>query len=101
MEGNGPVNGTPINSGIALASVNPLALDMVGAGLMGFDWRTIGYMWYLSQLEGVAREDIQVIGEDPAKWVTKYRAHDNTPWMLGWWVQNWREYLKGGYLLPS
>jgi uncharacterized protein (DUF362 family) len=101
MEHNGPVAGTPIASGIALASANALALDMVGAGLMGFDWRTLGYLWYLSRLEGLDRYDIKVIGEDPTTCVTRYLPHDNMPWMLGWWVNNWREYIRETYLVKE
>ena len=98
MEGNGPVDGTPVSSGVALASTDSLAADLVGTGLMGFDWRTIGYLWYLTQLRGLSREDVQVLGEDPAKCITKYRAHDRMPWQLGWWVEDWKRYLGGHYL---
>ena len=98
MEGNGPVDGTPIASGVALASTDALALDLLGTEIMGFDWRTVGYLWYLSQIRGLTRQDVQVIGADPATCITRYRAHDKFSWQLGWWVENWREYLKGGYV---
>jgi len=98
MEGNGPVEGTPVSSGVALASTDALAVDLVGTGLMGFDWRTIGYLWYLTQTRGLAREDIQVLGENPSACVTRYRAHERMPWQLGWWVEDWRRYLDRDYL---
>ncbi len=101
MEGEGPVNGTPINSGVALAGTNPLAVDLVGTRVMGFDYRTIGYLWYLSQLRGITPEDIEVLGADPASCVTPYQCHQNMAWMLGWWVENWRDYLPGKYLLQA
>jgi len=37
MEGNGPAHGTPINSGIVMASYDCVALDMVASELIGFD----------------------------------------------------------------
>jgi len=35
MEGNGPGNGDPIHRGVLLAGVNPVAVDLVAAGLAG------------------------------------------------------------------
>jgi uncharacterized protein (DUF362 family) len=98
MEGKGPVAGTPIASGVALAGTSALAVDILGSELMGFDYRTIGYLWYLSQMRGLAREDIQAVGEDPAKCVTRYKPYENTPELLTWWVRDWRERLSGSYL---
>jgi hypothetical protein len=43
-KGNGSVKGTAVNSGVALAGTDALAVDLVGAELMGFDPRTIGYL---------------------------------------------------------
>lgn len=37
MEGNGPAYGTPINTGIVMASYDCVALDMVASELIGFD----------------------------------------------------------------
>jgi len=37
MEGNGPVGGTPVDARVALASLDPLALDTLATKLMGFD----------------------------------------------------------------
>jgi len=98
MEGDGPVEGTPVRSGVALASNDALALDLVATEVMGFDSRTVGYLWYLVQLRGLSPKDISVLGEDPAKCVTRYKTHKRTPWQLGWWVEDWQSYLKGNYL---
>jgi uncharacterized protein (DUF362 family) len=38
-EGNGPLDPTPRPAGIVLAGINPLAVDLVSARLMGFDYR--------------------------------------------------------------
>ncbi|MGB9929183.1 MAG: DUF362 domain-containing protein [Methanosarcina sp.] len=37
MEGNGPSHGTPVNSGVILASPDCISLDIVAAELIGFD----------------------------------------------------------------
>jgi uncharacterized protein (DUF362 family) len=98
MEGEGPGNGTAVASGVALASVDALALDIIGAEVMGFDYRTIGYLWYLSRLQGLERSDIELAGENPADCITRYQPHKDTAWQLSWWVDHWQEYLRGGYL---
>jgi uncharacterized protein (DUF362 family) len=86
MEGNGPTGGTPVASGIAVAGTDALAVDLVASGLMGFDYRTVGYLWYLSELAGLSLDEIDVVGEDPVKCVTRYRPHDRFPELLDWWV---------------
>jgi uncharacterized protein (DUF362 family) len=98
MEGNGPTEGTPIPSGIAVAGADALAVDLVTTGLMGFDYRTVGYLWYLSELTGLSPDEIEVLGEDPAKCVTRYRPHEKFPELLGWWVEDWRDHLSGSYI---
>jgi uncharacterized protein (DUF362 family) len=40
-EGMGPVNADPLNCGVILAGQNPVAVDVVGAELMGFDYQRI------------------------------------------------------------
>jgi hypothetical protein len=39
-----------------------------------------------------------VIGENSSENVCKYQTHDELPWQLGWWVENWKTYLDGDYL---
>lgn len=41
MEGSGPMQGDPINIGYTIVGDNPVAVDAVGASLMGFDWKKI------------------------------------------------------------
>jgi uncharacterized protein (DUF362 family) len=48
MEGNGPLRGTPRPAGVILGGNDPLALDVVAATLLGFDWQRI------RMLKGVA-----------------------------------------------
>jgi uncharacterized protein (DUF362 family) len=44
MEGDGPSRGTPVDSRVALASVDALAADVLGARVMGYDAKKILYL---------------------------------------------------------
>jgi len=41
MEGNGPTDGTLVDMGLIIAGTSPLATDMIGASLMGFELNEI------------------------------------------------------------
>ncbi len=65
MEGNGPINGDPVDHHVALAGVDYLAVDRVGTEVMGADFDSIRYLNYLWDW-GFGEGDlskIQVIGE--------------------------------------
>jgi len=49
MEGKGPVGGTPVDARLALASRDPLAMDMLATKLMGFDPGKIMYLTSLAE----------------------------------------------------
>ncbi len=98
MEGEGPVKGTPIASGLALAGTDALAVDLVGAELMGLDPRTIGYFWYLSQIRGITHEQIEVCGADVQECARRFALPTTFPAILGWPVPGWQQYLSGQYL---
>lgn len=93
MEGEGPGNGTPVESGIALASEDFLSIDVVGTELMGADPRVVGYLWYLMKLENFRRAEVEVVGEDPKTCVTRYQMYEGLPSILGWWIEKWRDYI--------
>jgi len=60
MEGNGPNNGDPVAWHVALAGIDPVAVDHLTAHLMGFDPAQIGYLIYCRQL-GLGEGNIQQI----------------------------------------
>lgn len=67
MEGDGPINGTPIDTKLAMASLDPLALDCIGTKMMlkDFNPMRIGYLEALTYA-GMGQGDlskIKVIGE--------------------------------------
>lgn len=93
MEGNGPIDGTAISSGVAVAGTDALAVDEAGARLMGFDPRTVGYLWYLSNMRNLSAGDIEVSGEDVACCTKIFKAPDRYHELLGWWVEDWQKYI--------
>lgn len=58
MEGAGPVEGTPVPWGIAVAGTDPLAVDVFTAQLMGFGLHEVGYLSYCAQL-GLGCADLE------------------------------------------
>ena len=64
MEGNGPTWGTPFDARVAMASLDPLALDTLATKIMGFDPTQILYLSSMNQA-GMGQgnlEKIQTIG---------------------------------------
>jgi uncharacterized protein (DUF362 family) len=49
MEGDGPSRGTPVDSRIAVASVDPLAADVLSARLMGYNAKKILYLQAMTE----------------------------------------------------
>jgi len=49
MEGNGPVGGTAVEAKVALASTDPLALDILTTKIMGFDPTKIMYLTAMAE----------------------------------------------------
>jgi uncharacterized protein (DUF362 family) len=41
MDGSGPMQGDPVNSGVVMIGCDPVAVDAVAATIMGFNWRRI------------------------------------------------------------
>lgn len=44
-EGNGPLDPTPKKTGVVIAGINPVAIDLVAAKLMGFDYKKIPLLY--------------------------------------------------------
>ncbi|MFZ2145974.1 MAG: DUF362 domain-containing protein [Sedimentisphaerales bacterium] len=60
MEGNGPTGGTPVDARIALASMDPLAMDTLATKLMGFDPTQIMYLLAFAEA-GMGQGDLNKI----------------------------------------
>ncbi len=79
MHGEGPRHGTPIRLGVAVAGIDPVAVDAVGAAVMGFDPMAIGYL-RLAHEAGLGVADlgrIEVVGAPIAAVMRRCVPHSN------------------------
>jgi uncharacterized protein (DUF362 family) len=78
MEGNGPVNGSPIKSNWVISSFDPLAADSLASFLMGFDVNDIGYLNLIGKMgkgKIYPKDQIEIMGPNPEHLVTLYQPH--------------------------
>ena len=93
MEGNGPVRGTPIEHGVALASTDWLAADRLGVELMGIDYSEVKYLQWCANA-GMGNDDlskIRVTGPDYKKHIVKYELHKNIERQRKWIREDFQE----------
>lgn len=74
MGGNGPLYGIPVKSKFAIASLDFLAADVVGAKIMGFDPEKIGYLHFCrkNNLGEGDLSKIEIAGDDLDKFKVAY-----------------------------
>ncbi|MHA2394784.1 MAG: DUF362 domain-containing protein [Promethearchaeota archaeon] len=83
MEGNGPVQGTAVETKLALASTDFVAADTVATKLMGLDPSEIGYLQYAAGNYGFKSlgtgelSNIQIIGEPLDEVQRRFKPHSN------------------------
>lgn len=87
MEGEGPSEGTVVEWQVALAGIDPLAVDTITTDLMGFDAEEVGYLHYCREL-GLgtgALEEIDLIGNVAAADVREsFKPHPAYDDQLDW-----------------
>ena len=68
MEGDGPSGGTPRTVGAILGGTDPVAIDTIAAGMMGYKDGKVPTTRFAAQrgLGTTRRKDIEIVGEDPA-----------------------------------
>jgi uncharacterized protein (DUF362 family) len=77
MEGNGPISGTPVDSGVLVFGDDPVATDTVAARIMGFDPERLGYLAEAARFLGQGDQArITTEGEDPGSLVTRFTVLD-------------------------
>lgn len=77
MEGNGPEHGTPIDVGVAVSGVDPLAADRVACKVMGEDFNNVGYLYYCAE-KGLGEPDpekIDIRGRGLNECIRPFRLH--------------------------
>ena len=86
MEGNGPVQGTPVEHGVAVASTDWLAADRLASELTGYDYADLKYLNWCGQA-GMGIDDlskIKIIGPDYTKHIVQYKRADNFEHQRAW-----------------
>jgi uncharacterized protein (DUF362 family) len=86
MEGNGPSQGTPVPSRVAIASTDFVAADRVGVEAMGIDAGYPGYLLYCWQ-SGLGQyefDKLDIVGETIASITKPYRLHGDIDRQLQW-----------------
>ena len=77
MEGDGPTGGTPVDARIAMASLDPLALDTLATKLMGFDPSQIMYLASMAEA-GMGQGDlskVEVLGTPAEQCQFHFKPH--------------------------
>jgi uncharacterized protein (DUF362 family) len=73
MEGNGPIDGTPVTAGVLVFGTDPVATDSTAALLMGLDPAGIWHVGEAGRFLGQADpERIEQVGEDPERSMTSF-----------------------------
>jgi uncharacterized protein (DUF362 family) len=76
MEGDGPVDGTSVDMGVAIASADPVKADGIGARLIGFEPEDIGYLHYLQNEDNMGEYSLDnLVGDDLNKLKKTFRRH--------------------------
>ncbi len=86
MEGNGPNDGTPVPSRIAIASTDYVAADRVGLEVMGINPEWVGYLGFCGQA-GLGQADLSKLelrGAKLADVTRKYQLHRDLDRELRW-----------------
>ncbi|WP_419176053.1 DUF362 domain-containing protein [Desulfosediminicola sp.] len=84
MEGDGPIMGSPVTSGVLVMGRNPAAVDATGARLMGVDPTKIPYLRQASGWLGtIGEKNIEQRGENWQTVRTNYRLVDKIPAQQG------------------
>jgi uncharacterized protein (DUF362 family) len=98
MEGHGPTGGSAVPLHLALASSDPLAADVVGAALMGFDADEVGYLHYCRRL-GLGSGDldqIEIVGNATLDGCRRqFQPHATYRRQQRWQMRDVERYLHG------
>ncbi len=86
IEGDGPWDGTVVEHGVALASMDFVANDRMASELMGIDPKYMKYLEWCGQADmgNFNLDKIKVNGPDWKQHVIKYKMNKNFDWQVAW-----------------
>ena len=100
MEGSGPMQGDPVHSGVVLVGTDPVAVDAVGARVMGFDWRRIPMIREAFGLESLPITALKpadiLVRSDVPEWNGSLTAMDNQDFLSFRPHFGWAEHIEHG-----
>lgn len=74
MQGDGPIMGEPVPTGVVVVSRDGVAADVTAARLMGMEPEKVGYLMEAGRFLGQARSElIEQRGEDPERLARQFR----------------------------
>ena len=74
MEGDGPIMGDPVTSGVIVVSQDGVAADVTASRLMGMDPEKVEYLMEAGRFLGQSRSElIEQRGEDPERLARRFR----------------------------
>ena len=74
MQGDGPIIGDPVQSGVVVVSRDPVAADVTGARLMGMDLEKVEYLMEAGSFpRPVTLGADRAAGEDPERRAQPFR----------------------------
>jgi uncharacterized protein (DUF362 family) len=74
MQGDGPIMGDPVRSGVVVVSRDLVAADVTGASLMGTNPEKVPYLMEAGRFLGQARSElIEQRGEEPTRLAKRFR----------------------------
>jgi len=82
MEGNGPYDGSKVETHFAVASTNALAADTLVSELMGFNPLQIGYLNMLGAES--TKVQTEIIGQDRASFQFHFKPHKTYLEQISW-----------------
>lgn len=75
MEGDGPIDGSPVHLKTVIASADPVKADGLAARLIGFEPEGIGYLYYLQEEKMGEYSLEKLVGDDLHRLRRKFKTH--------------------------
>jgi uncharacterized protein (DUF362 family) len=98
MQGTGPMQGDPVESGVVIGGTDPVAVDTVAARLMGFDWKKLPVIREAYSVSALPITDIQpediVVHADAHGWSGPFSVFEQGAYFHYEPHFGWRGYIE-------